>query len=258
MTLQLLDHFLITQLMAFLLIFCRVGAALMVMPAFGDNYVSPRLRLLLGLAMSVLLTPMLLDKMPPMPASNMALGLLIIGEILVGSFIGMIARTVLSALHVAGTVIAFQSSLAVSSIFDPVTGAQTAVISNFITITALTFILALNLHHPMLASVVESYSLFVPAQAPMLDDMYHYHARLVADSFTLGIMLAAPHIVFSFIFYLMGGLMMRLMPNFQIFYVMMAPQILIAFLLLFAITPLVVQVFADFMQEHLAEFVGDF
>jgi flagellar biosynthetic protein FliR len=69
-------------------------------------------------------------------------------------------------------------------------------------------------------------------------------------------MLSAPHIVFSFVFYLMGGLMARLMPNFQIFFVMMPPQIILAFLLLFAILPIMIQTFASFMQDKLQLFVG--
>jgi len=256
MTLNLLDHFLIGQLSAFLFIFARLGSALMIMPGFGDSYVSPRIRLLLALAMSALLTPLLADKMPPLPESRITLALFLISEVLIGAFMGLIARTILSAVHVAGTLIAFQSSLAVSSIFDPVTGTQTAVLSNFLTITAITVIFALNLHHYMLASVVESYVVFTPGNYPMIEDMMQFHARLLSDAFTLGVMLSAPHIVFSFVFYLMGGLMARLMPNFQIFFVMMPPQIILAFLLLFAILPIMIQTFASFMQDKLQLFVG--
>jgi flagellar biosynthetic protein FliR len=256
MSLNLLDHFLLSQLSAFLFVFCRVGAALMVMPAFGDSYVSPRIRLLFAMAMSAVLVPLLAEKMPPLPASTITLGLILVTEVLVGAFIGMIARTLLSVLHVAGTMIAYQSSLAVSSIFDPVTGAQTAVISNFLTITAITMMLALNLHHYMLASIVESYAVFTPGNYPLVEDMFRQHLKLVSDSFTLGVMLAAPHIVFSLLFYLMGGIMARLMPNFQIFFVMMSPQILIAFLLMLAILPMMIEAFTNFARDQLLYFAG--
>ncbi len=256
MSLHLLDHFLIGELSAFLLIFARIGAAIMVMPGIGDVYVTTRIRLMFSLAMSILLTPLLGDKMPPLPGNVIDLTLLLIAEILVGTFIGMIARTILSILHVAGTIIAYQSSLAVSSIFDPVTGAQTAVLSNLMTIVAMTVMFALNLHHYMLASIVKSYEIFTPGVYPMVEDMFNYDARLVGDCFAVGVMLAAPHIVFSFVFYLMGGLMGRLMPNFQIIAVMLPPQILIAFLLIFAILPSMMDAFVDFMQDHLQALVG--
>lgn len=256
MAINLLEHFLLSQLTAFLFIFCRVGAALMVMPGIGDSHVPPRFRLLFGVAMSALLTPILGDKIPPLPESSFMLGMLLVTEIIVGAFIGMIARTILSALHVAGTIIAFQSSLAMSSIFDPVTGTQTAVLSNFFTLVGLLLIFSLNLHHYMLAGVVESYNLFIPGKYPFGEDMLQYHARLFADCFALGVLLASPHIVFSFVFYLMGGLMARLMPNFQTFYVMMAPQIVIAFILIFAIIGIVMEVFGAFAQDRLMSFTG--
>jgi flagellar biosynthetic protein FliR len=257
MSLNLLNYFLVGQLSAFLLIFARVGAALMVMPAFGDPYVMPRTRLILALAISLILTPLLLDKMPPMPNSVIALALLLTTEVLIGAFIGTIARTLLSILHVAGTIIAYQSSLAVSSIFDPVTGTQTAVVSNFMTVVAITLMLAMNMHHLMLASVVTSYDVFVPGHYPNLEDMLQFNMHLVSDCFMMGVLLAAPHIVFSFIFNLMAGLMSRLMPNFQILYVMMAPQIIIAFLILFVALPVMMEVFINYTDDQLHHWVGD-
>jgi flagellar biosynthetic protein FliR len=255
-SINLLEYFLLSQLTVFFFIFCRMGTAIMMMPGFGDFYVPMRIRLLLAVAISVVLTPVLADQMPPLPASVWSLGLLIAGEILMGAFIGMVARTLLSAMHVAGTLIAYQSSLAMSAIFDPVTGAQTAVLSNFLTITALTVIFALDLHHYMIAGVVQSYAMLTPGDMPMIEDMLQYYSRLVGDSFALGVMLAAPHIVFSLIFYLMGGLMARLMPNFQTFYVMMPPQIILAFILLFGILGVMMEVFSETMRTRLLDFAG--
>lgn len=257
MTINLLDHFLLAQMGAFLLIFTRLGAALMFLPAFGDHYVSPRLRLLFALVFAVLLTPLLSTKLPPMPDQVLILGLLLASELLTGIFIGMIARALISVVHTAGTMIAYQTSLAVSSIFDPVTGSQTAVPSNFLSILAVTVMLALNLHHYMIAALVNSYEIFTPGHYPLVEDMLKHFSRLVADCFTLGIILTAPHIVFSLVFYLMGGLMARLMPNFQVFYLMMAPQILIGLLILLLGLPVLIHVFINFATDQLQHFAGE-
>jgi flagellar biosynthesis protein FliR len=55
----------------------------------------------------------------------------------------------------------------------------------------------------------------------------------------------------------MGGLMARLMPNFQVFFIAMSPQIVLAFLLMFAILGVAMEVFVDFTQDHLLSFAGD-
>src|SRR5436309_1219260 len=106
----MLSHFLISELFAFLLIFCRLGSAIMLLPGFGEAYVAPRIRLMLALMFSLILTPVI--HFPPAPATVSGLLFLMTGEILAGLFIGGLARMLIAAMHVAGTVIAYQSSLA--------------------------------------------------------------------------------------------------------------------------------------------------
>lgn len=256
MTINLLDYFLVTQMGAFLLIFARVGSALMVLPGFGELYVSPRIRLLFALVFSLLLTPLLQARMPGLPPSPFALGVMIGGEVLIGTFMGLIARTMLIVLHVAGSIIASQSALAVAAMFDPSSGQQAPVISNILSLGAITLFFVLDLHHLVLAALVQSYDVFTPGQYPAMQDLNILHLRLMADSFALGVALAGPHIVFSLLFYLAGGLMTRLMPNFQVFFVMMSPQIMIAFFLLLALLSTMLGIFTNFMQDQYMNFIA--
>lgn len=255
MSYNFLDHFLLGQLGAWLFIFCRIGSALMVLPGYGEVYVAPRIRLMLALVFSVMLVPLLEARMPPLPGSPLALFILMLGEIIVGVFMGLIARTILMVLHVSGSVIASQSSLAVAALFDPSTGAQSAVVSNLLTLTALLLFFTLDLHHLVLAALVHSYDVFAPGSMPSVQDMNILHLRLVGDCFALGVALAGPHIIFSLLFYLAGGLMTRLMPNFQVFFIMMSPQILIAFFLLMALCSTILGYFANFMQDQYMNFI---
>ena len=256
MTVNFLDYFLLAQISAFFMIFCRIGTALMMIPGFGEVYVSVRFRLLFALFFSLLLLPLVGDHMPPPPGPPLELLVLMTGEVLIGAFIGIVTRLMLSAMHVAGTLIAQQSSLAVASILDPVNGTQSPVISNLLTLMALTAFFSMNLHHVVLAALVQSYQVFPAGQFPSMQDMNVLHTRLMADSFTLGVMLAAPHLIFSLLFYLGGGLMNRLMPNFQVFFVMMPLQIFIAFVLLILALPTILDTAANFMQNQLVNFVS--
>ncbi len=255
MTINLLDYFLITQIMAFFMIFVRVGSALMVMPGFGDVYVSPRVRLLFALMFSLLLTPILEPRMPILPVSGFGLGVLVAGELLIGAFLGLIVRVILSAVHVAGTIVAMQSSLAVAAIFDPSSGSQAPVVSNILTLMVVTLFFTLNLHHLVLAALMQSYDVFPPAMFPGVADMNMLYVRVMADSFTLGVMMAAPHIIFSLLFYLAGGLANRLMPSFQVFFVMMPAQILLALTLMLIGLPLLTDIIMSFMENQILNFV---
>ena len=147
--------------------------------------------------------------------------LLIGGEIGIGLLIGGLARLMTSALHVAGTVIAFKSGLAYALTMDPSQGVQGALIASFLSILGVVVIFSLNLHFLMLRGVVDSYVLFVPGQLPPIGDFADLAVRVVAGSFALGIQLAAPFIVYAMIFNISLGVMARLMPSLPIFFVVM-------------------------------------
>lgn len=255
MQLALLDHFVLSQLSAFLLIFCRIGSAVMVMPGFGESYVPVRIRLIFSLGLGVLMTPLLQTKMPMLPASPLALFVLLSGEILIGLFIGIMVRTLLMVVHTAGNLIATQSSLALAAAFDPTSANQSAILGNLLVVMTLAAFFALNLHHLMIAAVAQSYDIFVPGIYPSTEDMNNLNARLFSDSFRLAVILSGPHIAYSLLFYLAGGLMSRLMPNFQIFYVMIPLQIVMALFLMLAILPTLSDIVSNYARSQLGDLV---
>lgn len=257
MSVSLLDYFVLSQISAFMLIFCRIGSAFLAMPGFSEMYVPARIRLSLALIMSLMLTPLLAAKMPLLPDNPLAVFVLLGGEILVGVFIGLLVRMILLAVHAAGNIIATQSSLAVAAAFDPTSANQSAVMGNMLAIMALTLFFTLNLHHFMIAAMVQSYDIFMPGLFPSTQDMNMLITRVMADSFRIGVLLSGPHIAYSLLFYLAGGLMSRLMPNFQIFYVMIPLQIVLALFLFLAILPMAMDSFANFAQSQLTSLLSN-
>ena len=103
----MLAELLPAELFPFFLVFIRLGAAMMMMPAIGENGVSTRARLLLSIALTAVVTPLIADTLPGLPAGPFDLGLLIIGEAVIGLFFGATTRMVMAALHVAGMIFAF-------------------------------------------------------------------------------------------------------------------------------------------------------
>lgn len=257
MHVSLLETFLISQLFAFIFIFCRVGTGIMLLPGVGETYVPMTLRLAFALAMSLMLVPLLQPLMPEVPGSPLALFILVTGEILVGLFLGFLARLLVTVMHIAGSIISYQSSLALASILDISQAGQSTVIGNFLTLTAVTLFFSLNLHHVMLDGLVDSYQLFTPGSFPIVGDMMDHLFRVFSQVFMIGIQLSAPHIVFALLFYLCAGILSRLMPAMQVFFILMPAQIMIAFFLLIAIMTSIMLNYAQFAEETLGAFMGD-
>lgn len=219
------------QVFAFLLIFVRVGSALLILPTFGEAFVPTQIRLLFALLLSLLLVPVIGPNLPPQPTIPGELVLLILGELLVGLFIGTIARMLMSALETAGFMISQQLGLSAAQSFNPALAAPGNPAGALMGVMALVLILATDLHHMLLLAVADSYTLFEPGRPMPLSDMSEHIVRVFAKSFEIGIQISMPFVVLALLFFLGLGLIARLVPQIQVFFVGLPLQILLGTLL---------------------------
>ena len=183
----MLGQVLPAEIFAFILVFSRIGSAVMLLPGIGENYVFSRIRLALALALTLVMYPLVRNELPLMPPSPLGLFILIIGEVIIGLFIGAASRILISSLHIAGYVIAFQSSLAFAQTVDPNQGTQGAVMSALLTITGVVLIFVSGLHILLLMGIRDSYIVFPAGQAPPIADFAQLVVHLVSSSFNIGL-----------------------------------------------------------------------
>jgi flagellar biosynthetic protein FliR len=243
--------------LVYMLVFARTGAMVMMLPAIGEASVPPMVRLVLALAISLCLAPDVASQYPQSePANMLALGLLIGEEITAGILVGAMARIIMSALQVAGTLIATQTGLAYAQTVDPTAnGEQAAVVSNFLSLVGVVMIFATNLHHLAIAAIAGSYHLIGPGAALPTGDMAELVIRLVSGSFALGFQLAAPFIVFGFALSVGVGVLARLMPQLQIYFIAMPVNILVGFLLMTLILGGMMSLFLNFYAGQMGSFL---
>ncbi len=176
--LQTLQNLLPAEIFSYLLVFSRIGTTISLMPGFGESYVSPRIRLLLGLAITVLLTPIVQNKLPALPGSPITLALLVAGEAVIGLFMGSVARLLLSALATGGAILAFLSGLANAQLFNPLMSDQGALPGVFLSVMGLLLIFVTDTHHLMLMALLDGYTVFPPGGPLPLDDFANILAQL--------------------------------------------------------------------------------
>lgn len=216
------------------LVFARMGSILMLLPGFGEQSVPVPIRLAFALMVTVVVAPIAAPALPDMPPRPLPVAGLVVQEMLIGLMIGGVARILLSTASVAGQVIGQSSGLAMAQSFDPSQGQQGALLATFINLTFMTLIFVTELHHLFLMAAVNSYAVFPPAGDLPVGDAALWALEAFADSFRLGVQMAAPLIVYSLIFYLALGVLSRLMPQVQIFFIAMPSNVMVG-LFIFAI-----------------------
>ena len=200
------------------LVFARLGAILMLLPGLGETYVPPRIRLSLALVITLVVWPIAAPVLPALPESVGGMAGWVIREVATGLMIGAILRAFMTALATAGEVVSLQTTLSFAQSTNPMQAQPGSTLSAFLTLLGVTLLFATNTHHLFLAGLAGSYELIAPVRPLITADFVELAVRTVADSFMLGIQLAAPVIVFAIIFNLASGLVGRVMPQFQVFF----------------------------------------
>lgn len=227
------------------LLLARLGAAAMVLPGLGEAEVPAQIRLGIGLALVVLLLPGLAPDLPAAPdAAAEALRLIAI-EAVVGLWLGGLARLVAMAMAVAGQAIALLLGLAQALVPDPATGGQGTATARFLALAAAVVVLSTGLYAIPLRALAESYASF-PAGAPFpAGPAAEAFAAAAGDSLALSLRLAAPFVVAAIVLNVALGLLARIAPQVQVYFIAVPGQVLVGLALLAAVLPPLLATFAE-------------
>ena len=230
----------------FMLVFARVGAMVMLLPGLGESNIPVRIKIAIALLLTLIIVPLHRADYHVNMDTLSALLVMFIYEILIGIVLGATARVTLAALQVAGAVIAQQLGLGFVTSVDPTQGQQGVVIGNFLTLLGITMLFATDSHHLVIAALNDSYSIFSPGEVMPSGDVAALATRAFAAAFKIGMQLSAPFLVFGLVFYIGLGVLARLMPQMQVYFVGVPLSILAGFLIFAVVLTAMMGGFLDY------------
>lgn len=229
MTLSL--DYLPQTMFALFIIFSRVGPLVMMLPGIGEHSVPMRSRLAFALLLTICLYPIVVGKIGPLPGTLFGVLVLSFKEALIGLAFGSLIKMISSGLQVAGNVVSFQSGLSFAQTADPMTGRSDTVFSSFLMMLGVLLILVMDLHHLLIGAMYDSYMMFPPNAPVSVAPFSDGALKIVANAFNIGVQIATPFIVFGLVFFLGLGILSRLIPQIQVFFIAMPANIYLGFLL---------------------------
>ena len=248
-----LQHQLAGQVFPFMLVFTRMAAGLMMFPGIGEAFVPQRIRMLFALVFTFLLLPVLGPQMPPMPPHIPNLVVLLATESIIGLFFGTILRLLMDIVETTGSIIALETGLSNAMVMNPAMAGQSALTSAFLGIAAIVLLFLTGLDHLLLRALVGTYAIFpVGADLPV-GDMTESFIAVMARCFTVGVQLASPFIVIALLLYVALGIMQRLMPQIQLFLIILPAQIWGGFFVFFTTLAVILTVWLQVFDEIAAK-----
>lgn len=214
------------EIWATALLFGRIGGMIMLLPGFGEPAVPPRVRLGLALAIAIAVGPTLADRVPEAATTAFGMAAQVVSEVIIGVLLGGAARILVSALATAGQIVGLEIGIAFAQTADPTQTQSGQLVAVFLGVMGVALIFATGLHHMFLMGIVGSYDVISLGAPPPVGDAAELALQTTASSFRVGFQIAMPVVAAGLIFRVGLGVLSRLIPSIQVFFVALPLQIM--------------------------------
>lgn len=208
------------------LLFARIGGVIMLLPGFSEPAIPARIRLGFALVLAICLAPTLADRVPDAATSAWGMAFQVASETLIGALIGGAARFLMTALATAGQIVGLEIGLAFAQTADPTMTQSGQLTAVFLSILGVALLFATGLHHMFLRGVVGSYDLISLGAPPPVADAAELALQTASTSFRVGFQIAMPVVAAGLIFRVGLGVLSRLIPQIQVFFIALPLQIM--------------------------------
>lgn len=231
-------------------VFLRIGAVMMVLPAFGEQSVPVRVKLALGLAFTMIVAAVLPVQSLEATTSLGGFVTYLMTEPINGLALGLGFRLFVMALQTAGVIAA--QSLSLSQILGGAGVDPMPALGQVLVIAGLALAVMSGLHVQAARAMILSYSVLPAGQFPLPEDLSVWGVGQIAQGFSLAFSLAAPFLIVSVLYNLTLGVINRAMPQLMVAFVGAPVITLGGLVLLMLLAPLMLAVWVHALTAFAA------
>lgn len=209
----------------------RVGGFVAAAPVFSNRAVPIRVRVLLGVALTLAVLPAV-GRVPAIDPLSVAGIIVTAQQVIIGVSLGFIVNLSFEAVVVAGESVSLTMGLGFATMVDPASGQSTPVISQFLVLLVVLLFLSVGGHLMLIHLLAESFRTLPVGAAGLHRDVFYRLAGWATTMFAGGVLLALPALAVLLIATLILGVMTRAAPQLNIFSVGFPITILIGFVVL--------------------------
>jgi flagellar biosynthetic protein FliR len=235
--------------------FARMVSFLSIVPFFGGAAVPARVKAATAVAFVVVVFPSLVAGAP---SGEHVVGFvefvaLLAKETFVGFTLGFVASLVFEAIQVSGRIIDAQRGSTMSEMFAPELQTRVSELGQFKLQFAVLIFLLFGLHHYFIGALLRSFEVIPATAFPNLSAGWSPAAadvvRLTGEVLTISVRLAAPAIVVLLLTDLFFGLVNRVAPQINVFFLSMPVKMLVGLLVVLLALPIYKELYLRYFGE---------
>lgn len=219
----------VAQAQLFFLAFARIMAVMIHVPVLGGQTIPNQVRIGFGFALTMVLIPW-----QPLPETAESIGLIAYAislgkEILIGTLIGYSADLAFAAIQVAGSAMSMGSGFESSRIFNPAMGEAGSAYDQIFVMTAMMIFLMIDGHHLVIMALQRTFD-FLPLNGNLPFGGLEAVMSATSTFIAAGIHLALPVMTALILTDLTLGLLARVAPQIQVYFLGLPVKVVVALL----------------------------
>ncbi len=245
-----MTEILIADFLLVLFIFLRVLAMMIAAPVLGHNSIPVLVKVFLSFVIAYI-TFLTIDKSKTaLDANLISIFIDAAKELITGFIMGFTLNFIFYGISYAGYLIGYDMGLIFADVLNPIQNIQNNIVGELIYYAGIIIFLLINGHHHLITAVVSSFSV-VPigkytATQPVLTLIVKYAFAV----FTIAMKIAAPIVVSFFLIHIAEGIISRVIPNIQIFFISQPAKIGLGFLMISLLIPIYIYAMKNLLNGY--------
>ncbi len=236
----------------FLLIIARMAGFFIMIPVFAGRNVPMTAKIGLAAAIGAIAFSsgnVTLDYTPNL----IGYGLLLVSEFAVGLVIAFVVYMMFSIFYFVGQIVDYQIGFSMVSVFDPVTQIQVPITGNLYYLVISMLFVVTNGVHQMVQTVFYSYDAIPIGGARFIDNaaLIVVILEMIVNFFIIGVKVALPVIATILIVDVSLGILVKAVPQMNIFVVGMPIKLFIGLIVLYVMFPIFIGIYDFLFNETL-------
>lgn len=225
-----------------LLGFTRASGMIMTAPIFQSRNIPPQVKVILAFGLALVVAPFIVGAID---LNQFTFGMAVytlIQELLTGLIMGFMVGLTMYAIQIAGYYFDIQMGFGMVNILDPTTGAQMPLMGQINYIMASLIFLAINGHHTVITSFIQSYQVIKPGMFLIKKEAVGVFVMAFSNMFYLGFKIGIPIMATIFLADVAMGIIAKLIPQINVFMVGFPVKIILGLIMLVFFIPVYVMI----------------
>ncbi|MEP0859855.1 MAG: flagellar biosynthetic protein FliR [Ignavibacterium sp.] len=242
--------FSVREFIILFLIFLRISSAFVSAPFFGNKIIPVVSKLFISMVISYIIFLSYDHSAIKDVPTGWLLLVYSFKEVITGLIIGFTLQFVFYGVSYAGTLIGFEIGLNIAEVFNPSEEVNSNIIGELLYFSAILIFLLINGHHYLIRALQQSFNIIGIGMFSFPEPLYQTLIKLAGGVFVIAVKIATPIIVSFFLINIAEGIISRMIPNMQVFFVTQPLKVGLGLLMLGLISPVFIYMIKNLLRDY--------